>query len=82
MTVSVFITDDHALVRDGMKELLRAHREVMRVIGDATNGKDAVEAVLHLRPDVVLMDLEMPVMCGVGAIERKKRNGTRLRSLC
>jgi two-component system nitrate/nitrite response regulator NarL len=73
MTVSVFITDDHALVLEGMKELLRAHKEVIRVIGDAANGKEAVEAVLQLRPDVVLMDLEMPVMGGVEAIEMIKK---------
>jgi DNA-binding NarL/FixJ family response regulator len=72
MTVSVFITDNHALVLEGMKELLRAHKEVIRVIGDAANGKEAVEAVLQLRPDVVLMDLEMPVMGGVEAIEMIK----------
>jgi NarL family two-component system response regulator LiaR len=73
MTVNVFITDDHALVRDGMKELLRAHKEIIHVVGDASNGKEAVEAVLNLRPDVVLMDLEMPVMGGLEAIERIKK---------
>lgn len=65
--IRIFIADDHTLVRSGVQALLETVDD-LTVIGEAADGRQAVDAVLALRPDVVLMDLEMPVLDGIGAI--------------
>ncbi len=64
--VRVLIVDDHALVREGICALLTLQRD-MEVVGFAENGRDALEKVMELDPDVVLMDLRMPEMNGLEA---------------
>ena len=64
--IRVLLVDDHNLVRAGLAGLL-ASTEDMSVVGEAENGKRAVELAAELEPDVVLMDLSMPVMDGVEA---------------
>jgi DNA-binding NarL/FixJ family response regulator len=61
----VLIADDHPLFRDGLRSLLEARG--IDVVGEATNGREAVARAKHLRPDVVLMDLNMPEMNGLAA---------------
>ncbi len=68
-TIQVIIVDDHAMVRKGIQILLDQF-EGIRVIGEAGNGLQAIELVKDLEPDVVLMDLTMPVMDGIEAIHR------------
>jgi two-component system, NarL family, response regulator LiaR len=63
----VLLADDHAVVRQGLKMFL-ALDAGLEVVGEANNGREAVELVERLRPDVVLMDLVMPVLDGIGAI--------------
>jgi NarL family two-component system response regulator LiaR len=67
--ISVVIADDHPFVRHGLRTYLETLDD-MEVSGEATNGAEAVELVERLRPDVVLMDLVMPELDGVGAIRR------------
>ncbi|MFC4602329.1 response regulator [Rhodococcus kronopolitis] len=69
MAITVFIADDQAMVRQGFGALLAAQPD-LTVVGDAPDGKVAVEEVLRLRPDVVLMDVRMPEMNGLEAAER------------
>ena len=64
--VRVLVVDDQRLMRDGLESLLGLQAGV-EVIGSATNGREAVEQALALEPDVVLMDVRMPVMDGVAA---------------
>ena len=71
-TIRVLIVDDHTLVRDGIRALL-ALVEGTEVIGEASNGKEALEMVRKLYPDVVLMDLAMPVMGGLEATRRIRK---------
>ena len=66
MRISVFIVDDHSLVREGLRTLLSAHAD-LDIIGTAANGREAVRDVQRLRPNVVLMDISMPVMGGLEA---------------
>ena len=66
-SISVFHADDHALVREGVRALITTEPD-MELIGEAENGADTVKRVLALKPDVVLMDLQMPVMTGTEAI--------------
>jgi DNA-binding NarL/FixJ family response regulator len=62
----VLIVDDSAHTRDGLRALLRTWPEIT-VVGEATNGQDALGLVAACRPDVVLMDLQMPVLDGAAA---------------
>lgn len=66
MTIKVLLADDHAVVRDGLRALLEASSEV-EVIGDAANGRQAVELVGELNPDIVIMDISMPELNGIDA---------------
>jgi len=68
-TIRVLITDDHPVVRKGMAALL-ATKEDIEVVGEAANGKEAIQRVKELTPDVILMDLVMPEMDGVHAIKQ------------
>jgi DNA-binding NarL/FixJ family response regulator len=65
--IRVLITDDHKVVRQGLKMFLGLDPE-LEVVGEAENGAEAIERAKLLRPDVVLMDLLMPVMGGIEAI--------------
>lgn len=67
--VRVLITDDHAVVRQGLRMFLGLDPDI-KVIGEAKNGAEAIEQVKLTHPDVVLMDLLMPVMGGIEAIGR------------
>ena len=66
MTIRILLVDDQALFREGLHTLLSVHDE-LQVVGEAGNGQEAVEAVRQLSPDVVLMDLHMPLLNGVAA---------------
>jgi DNA-binding NarL/FixJ family response regulator len=67
--IDVLVVDDHPVVRAGLVALVGAAPD-LRVAGEATDGAQAVRLAVELRPDVVLMDLSMPVLDGVGATER------------
>jgi len=64
--IRVLLADDHELVRDGIRARLRKVPE-LEVVGEATNGRDALALAADLRPDVLLMDVSMPVMNGLEA---------------
>ena len=68
MTVRVLVADDQSLVRAGFRMLL-ADEEDLEVVGEASNGLEAVEKATRLRPDVILMDYWMPRMNGLLAAE-------------
>lgn len=65
-TIRVLITDDHTIVRSGVRLLLNAEPD-MRVVGEALDGREALALCESLKPDVVLMDIAMPVMDGLEA---------------
>jgi DNA-binding NarL/FixJ family response regulator len=65
----VLLADDHKVVRDGLRLLVDSQRD-MRVVGEAADGKEAVLQARVLKPDVVVMDLSMPVLNGLQATER------------
>jgi two-component system response regulator NreC len=68
-TIRVLICEDHALFREGLRAILRDHTHI-EIVGEATTGREAVEKAKRLRPDVALMDLEMPEMSGLEATRR------------
>jgi DNA-binding NarL/FixJ family response regulator len=66
MSITVFLADDHAVVRDGLRVLLEAQPDI-RVIGDAADGRETVRQVTRLCPEVVVLDIAMPELNGIEA---------------
>lgn len=77
MTIRVLITDDHLIIREGLRLIFDTVPEI-ELVGEAGNGQEALGAVDALQPDVVLMDLQMPVMDGITAIELLLQKHTEL----
>jgi two-component system, NarL family, response regulator NreC len=77
--IRVLLTDDHTLFRQGMKTLLTAESDI-EVVGEASNGGEAVSRAAELRPDVILLDISMPGLSSFQAIRqiRKERPETRI----
>ena len=80
--IKVLVVDDHTLVRDGIRALLSLAADI-EVVGEASDGKEALQKVRQLAPDVVLMDLAMPTMGGLEATRRIRREfaGTKVLAL-
>ena len=78
--VRVVLADDHAVVREGVRHLVEAQPD-MRVVGEAADGEAAWRAACALAPDVLVMDLSMPVLGGVEATERVRRDCPAVRVL-
>lgn len=73
--IRVIIADDHYLVRQGIKALLEKKAEDIEVVGEAENGEQAMELVVRLSPDVLLMDIAMPRLSGIQAAEQVRALG-------
>lgn len=78
--IRVLLADDHAVIREGIRTLLE-HEEGIEVVGEADNGEEAVRLVLRLRPDVILLDLVMPVLSGIEVIKEIKQGNKDARIL-
>jgi DNA-binding NarL/FixJ family response regulator len=73
MSISVFIADDHTVVRDGLRLLIEIQSD-MKVVSEASNGREAARQVLRTKPDVVIMDIAMPELNGVEATRQIREN--------
>jgi len=69
MTIKILLADDQALFREGLRLVLAAQSD-LEVVGEATNGAEALQLAATLRPHIILMDMRMPVMDGVDATRR------------
>jgi len=78
--ISVLLVDDHALVRQGFRMILEAQSD-MEIVGQASNGREAVELGEKLHPDVVVMDVAMPELNGIEATRRLAASTPRTRVL-
>jgi len=78
--IKVIVVDDHTIVRDGICSLLSLTPDI-EVIGEAANGREALEMLKKLMPDVVLMDIAMPIMGGLEATRRIIKEFPRIKVL-
>jgi DNA-binding NarL/FixJ family response regulator len=69
MSITVLIADDHAVVRDGLRSMMEANGDI-KVIGDASDGREAVDKVAQLCPDVAIVDIAMPELNGIDATRK------------
>ncbi len=69
MTITIFLADDHAVLRDGMKFMIEAQAN-MQVVGMAANGREAVQKIEQLSPNVAIMDISMPELNGIEATQQ------------
>jgi NarL family two-component system response regulator LiaR len=78
--IRILIADDHAMVREGIRSFIEVNPD-LEVVGEAADGVEAVEQALALQPDIMLMDIMMPRLDGIGAIKRLKEEGCPARIL-
>ena len=72
--ITVILADDHTVVRQGLRSLLAAEQDI-EIVGEAENGRQTVQMVQKLRPDVVVMDIAMPQLNGLEATRQIMREG-------
>src|SRR5581483_5220575 len=78
--IKILLADDHTIVRQGLKLILSANAD-LQVVGEAANGREAVELAQKLKPDIVLMDVAMPELNGIEATRRMVEANARVRVL-
>ncbi len=78
--INILLADDHTIVRQGLKLILSAHSD-LQIVGEAANGKEAVELAAKLKPDIVLLDVAMPELNGIEATRKMVEANSRLRVL-
>jgi two-component system response regulator NreC len=71
-TITIFLADDHTIIRQGLAKLLEGEPR-FRVVGEAENGREAVKKVQELKPDIVIMDIAMPLLNGIEATRQIKK---------
>jgi len=76
--IRIYIADDHAILRDGLK-LILSQNEKFEVIGEADNGKTALEEIEKLKPDIALLDISMPVMTGLEAARQIRKYNPQIK---
>jgi DNA-binding NarL/FixJ family response regulator len=74
--IRLLIADDHIMFAQGLQSLLSDEFDLLRTVG---NGEELVEATLRLKPDVILVDISMPVLNGFDAVRRIRENGVATR---
>jgi DNA-binding NarL/FixJ family response regulator len=81
MSARILIVDDHDVVRQGVRSIISRARPEWEICGEASNGEQALKAVAGLRPDIVVLDVTMPVMNGLEAASRIVKSVSRCRVL-
>jgi len=74
--IKIVIADDHSMIREGLRQLLELDGDVL-VVGEAGNGKECLEVIENVKPDVLLLDINMPVMNGLKMLEILRNSNNR-----
>ena len=80
MAIKIMITDDHSMIREGLKNLLELDGDI-KVICEAENGEDCLEKLKTVKPDVLLLDINMPKMNGLEVLKKLKDNKSKVKVL-
>lgn len=75
MKARILLVDDHEVLREGLKSLLLKARPEWEITGEATDGVQAIQLVTELKPDLVVLDISMPVMSGLEAASQMRKKG-------
>ncbi|HHC25413.1 MAG TPA: response regulator transcription factor [Desulfobacterales bacterium] len=78
--IRIMLVEDHTIVRQGLARLLEDQSD-MKIVGEAVNGRMAVDKALELNPDIVIMDIAMPLMNGIEAAKRIRKQSPKIRIL-
>ncbi len=78
--ISILLVDDHLLVRNGLRSLLESESN-FSVVGEGTNGEEGVELTLELQPDILIIDVRMPVMNGIDAVAKLTEKGSKTKCI-
>jgi len=70
MPVTILIVDDHEVVREGVRTIINRARPQWEICGEAANGQEAIDVAMRLRPNIILIDITMPVLNGLDAAAR------------
>ncbi|MGJ8658430.1 response regulator transcription factor [Cellulophaga fucicola] len=79
-TISIVLADDHSLVRDGIRSLLEEEKDLV-VVAEASNGQEAIDIVEEKKPDLLIIDIRMPIMNGIEAVEILNAKGTTTKTI-
>lgn len=79
-TTSIVLADDHSLVRDGIRALLESEQDLV-VIGEASNGQEAIAMVNDKKPDVLIIDIRMPVLNGIDAVALLNKQNVAVKTI-
>ena len=79
--IKIVLVDDHSLVLSGFKNILSKVPN-FELVGEINNGEDAIQMILALKPDVVLMDINMPIMNGIDCIKEVKQHNLNTKIIC
>lgn len=78
MPIRILLVDDHTVLRDGLKSLLNYEND-LEVVGDASNGREAIAAAERLKPDIVISDIAMPGLNGIESVRTLRHNHPHLK---
>tara|TARA_R110002051_G_scaffold105833_4_gene178915 strand:- start:11653 stop:12324 length:672 start_codon:yes stop_codon:yes gene_type:complete len=78
--IRIVLADDHSLVRDGIRALLEEEEDLV-VVAEVSNGQDAIEVVNEKNPDLLIIDIRMPVMNGIDAVDVLNKQGTSTKAI-
>ena len=79
-TIRIVLADDHSLVRDGIRALLEEEDDLV-VVAEVSNGQEAIDIVNQKKPDLLIIDIRMPVMNGIDAVEALNKQGTSTKAI-